>query len=122
MYHLLLLCVVKHVRSTPCRLIKEFLHTNQYMTNQMFNTSAFPAQYTYKYIYIPPCASAVLCVTLCYNDNAVTTDNPGLEVWLDMPQPASNHISFADHLTPRFLVAAFGKASYSVRLGAWLTS
>ena len=89
------------------------------MTNQMFRTSAFPALYIYIYHHV---RSAVSCVILCNNDNAVTTDNPGLEVWLDMPQPASNHISFADHLTPRFLVAAFGKASYSVRLGAWLTS
>ena len=64
-----------------------------------------------KYIYIPPCASAVLCVTLCYNDNAVTTDNRGLEVWLDTPQSTSNHISFADHITPRFLVVVFGKVS-----------
>lgn len=64
---------------------------------------------------------AVLCVILCYNDNAVTTDNPGLEVWLDMPQPTSNYISFADLLMPRFLVVAFGNISQSVRLGAWLT-
>ena len=83
----------------------------------MFNTSAFPAQYMY--IYKPPCA---FCCVMCYIDNAVTTDNPGLEVWLDMPQPTSNYTSFADLLMPRFLVVAFGNISQSVRPGAWLTS
>ena len=54
------------------------------MTNQMFRTSAFPALDIYIYIH-HHVRSAVLCVILCNNDNAVTTDNPGLEDWLDIP-------------------------------------
>ena len=52
------------------------------MTNQMFRTSAFPALYIYIYHHV---RSAVSCVILCNNDNAVTTDNSGLEDWLDIP-------------------------------------